>query len=317
MLSRVAENVYWLSRYLERIQNTARMINVHDRLLMDLPDVHPHDAWMPLISISGLNTQYLEHFTRANETNVTSFLIADTRNPGSLVNASVAIKNNLRSSRDIFPKVLYQKISSLVRYIRQETEQEIKKANRRDFLDTIERQLLEISGAVHASLRHDQAYRFMRMASYLERADMTSRVLDTPSTLLSTDQQQSGILPFENRDWAAALKAVSAMQMYRRHVRQPVSATGCLNFLLNDDQLPAACCFCLLRLDRCLENFKHNDVARTEVKQLMEYLASADITHLASDASARHNYLDQFQLGLINVGNAIATTYFPPVQEPA
>ncbi len=317
MLSRVAENVYWLSRYLERMQNTARMINVHDRLLMDLPDVHPHDAWMPLISISGLNTLYLEHFEQANERNVTSFLISDDRNPGSLVNASNAIKNNLRSSRDIFPKALYQKISALIRYIRHETEQGISTANRREFLDTVERQLLEISGAVHASLRHDQAYRFMRMACYLERSDMTSRVLDTPSTILSPGSQPSGILPFENRDWIAALKAVSAMQMYRRHVRQPVSATGCLNFLLNDEQLPSACRFCLVRLDRCLENFKRNDDARAQVAQLLDYLSSADIPNLANDTTARHDYLDRFQLGLMHVGNAIATTYFPPVLESA
>ena len=92
MLSRVAETVYWLSRYLERIENTVRLINVHGRLLMDLPDVKPHDGWMPLISISGLDTIYLEHFEQANERDVTAFLITDKRNPGSLYSAASAIK---------------------------------------------------------------------------------------------------------------------------------------------------------------------------------------------------------------------------------
>ena len=85
MLSRVAENVYWLSRYLERMTITARLVKVYGRTLMDMPGVQAHDGWMPLISISGLDDLYLEHFDHANEADVTGFLVSDKRNPGSLV----------------------------------------------------------------------------------------------------------------------------------------------------------------------------------------------------------------------------------------
>ena len=235
MLARVAENVYWLSRYLERIENTARLIRVYSRSLMDLPGVQEHEGWMPLISITGLDIEYLKYFDHANEADVSFFLLSDSRNPGSLVNAASAIKNNLRSSRDIFPKKMYEKISRLVRFIRSGVEQGINTTNRDTILDSIERQVLEISGAVYSSLRHDDAYRFMRMATYIERADMISRVLDVPTSILITDNQPDNLAPFENRHWAGALNSVSAMQVYRRHVRQPVNAEGCLNFLLNDE----------------------------------------------------------------------------------
>lgn len=317
MLSRVAENVYWLSRYLERIQNYARLINVHGQVLLDLPDVKEHDGWMRLISISGLDSLYSESFDQANEINVCRFLIVDESNPASMLNAAHAIRVNLRSSRDILPKQLYERISRLVRFIRTDSSRGANTANRREFLDAVERQALEIAGAVRNSMRHDQAYRFMRMASYLERADITTRVLDVPSSILTTPNKTSRFVPYENRDWAAALQSLSAMQMYRRHVRQPVSPEGCLNFLLNDKELPTACNFCLVYLDRCLSHLNRSDKARAAVKQLIAQLAAADIAMLAENSQARHQFLDQFQLGLIGIGNSIAETYFPPLMESA
>lgn len=317
MLSRVAENVYWLSRYLERIENTARMINVHGRGLMDMRGAHADDGWLSLIAISGLTELFFEHYDKTNESNVIEFLISDTRNPGSLLNGTTAIKHNLRSSRDIFPKQLYERISTLVRYTRRETEAGKTLANRQSFLETIERQILEISGAVHGSLRHDQAYWFMRMACYLERADMTSRVLDVPSSTPSSENHPTGLAPFENLDWTSALQSVSAVQMYRRHIRRPVDAEGCLNFLLNDSRLPRACRFCCEHLDRSLGHFKNNSRARASVQQLIERLNTADVPALANDAALRHQYLDELQMGLLLTGNIIAETYFPPAPESA
>ena len=279
---------------------------------MDMPDVNDHAGWMPLISISGLDDLYQQYFSHANEQLVSDFLLSDERNPGSIRNAAAAIRNNLRSSRDVFPKQMYEKISTLYRYINQQLASGVNPANRRRFLDAISRQALEISGAVHSSLRHDQAYKFMRMACYLERADMTTRVLDVPSSLLAADKSAGEFSAFENRHWSSALQSLSAMQMYRRHVRQPVSAEGCLTFLLNDEQLPGACRFCLVRLNRCLESFKNHDPVRTTVLQQLEKLDQVDIPLLAADAGVRHRFLDDLQLGLIETDCAIADAYFPP-----
>jgi uncharacterized alpha-E superfamily protein len=316
MLSRVAENVYWLSRYLERIENTARLVNVYGRSLMDMPDVETHKGWMPLISITGLDDLYLARFDLATEADVTSFIISEKNNPGSMANVAMAIRNNLRSSRDIFPKQMYEKISSLYRYINQQIAEGIHAGNRHRFLDAVSRQSLEVGGAVHSMLRHDQAYKFMRMACYLERADMTTRVLDVPSSLLAANNNQE-LSAFEVTHWSGALYSVSAMQMYRRHVRQPVSAQGVLDFLLNDEQLPSACRFCLVRLDRCLNAFSNNELVRKIVQSQLQQLKHTDIETLASDAVKRHQFLDDLQLGLIDTHNAIASAYFPPVLEHA
>jgi len=321
MLARVAENVFWLSRYLERMEITARLMNVYGRTLMDMPHVQPHEGWMPLITISGLDKPYLKHFGQANETDVTRFLIADTRNPSSLLNAAMAVKDNLRGSRDVFPRKMYEKITALVQYTKSATDAGVTIKNRNTFLDTLESQLLAISGAVHGSLRHDQTYTFMRMACYLERADMTSRVLDVPSSAAvsatPTISPLANDIALEHRLWTGALNSVSAMQMYRRHVRQPVNAEGCLNFLLNDKHLPGACRFCLVHLDECLEYLHHSSHARAAVDQLLLTLTHADVAQLAADADARHQFLDELQLGLLVIGKTIAKTYFPPELESA
>ena len=233
----------------------------------------------------------------------------------------MAVRDNLRGSRDVFPKQMYEKITELVRYVKSAVEIGVSIKNRNTFLDTVERQLLAISGAVHGSLRHDQTYTFMRMACYLERADMTSRVLDVPSSAAvsatPTISPLANDIALEHRLWTGALNSVSAMQMYRRHVRQPINAEGCLNFLLNDEHLPGACRFCLVHLDQCLAYLHHSSQARSAVDQLLLKLTHADIAKLAADADARHEFLDQLQLGLQVIGNTITTTYFPPEQEPA
>ncbi|MEM7259102.1 MAG: alpha-E domain-containing protein, partial [Pseudomonadota bacterium] len=285
--------------------------------LMDMPDVETHEGWMPLISINGLDEVYLEKFERATEADVTAFIIAHETNPGSILNVAQAIRHNLRSSRDVFPKQMYEKISTLYRYINQQITLGIDSGNRRLFLDDVGRMSLEISGVVHSMLRHDQAYKFMRMACYLERADMTTRVLDVPSSLSPANRNGEALSAFEVRHWSGALYSVSAMQMYRRHVRQPVSAPGVLNFLLNDEQLPSAFRFCLVRLERCLNSFSNHQPVSTVVEQQLHSLQEADIQMLSADAVARHRFLDDLQLGLINTHNAIANTYFPPASEPA
>ena len=159
------------------------------------------------------------------------------------------------------------------------------------------------------------------MACYLERADMTSRVLDVPSSAAvsatPTISPLANDIALEHRLWTGALNSVSAMQMYRRHVRQPVNAEGCLNFLLNDKHLPGACRFCLIHLDECLEYLHHSTHARAAVDQLLLTLTHADVAKLAADADARHKFLDDLQLGLLVIANTIAKTYFPPEPEPA
>jgi len=171
VLARVAENIYWLSRYLERAENTVRLVDMHGRMLIDHPDIDEHAGWIVLISINALDESFAEKYQQATEQSVCDFLLADTDNPGSLVSAFIAIQNNLRSCRDIVPRSSYEAINGACRYVRQQVELGITQHSRRQaFLNNAKMRLLAISGDINSNMSNDVGYQFMRMGCNIERA---------------------------------------------------------------------------------------------------------------------------------------------------
>ena len=312
MLARVAENVFWLSRYMERAESTARLINVHDKLLMDLPDVDRRAGWQSLVSIAGLDSTFSDRAEDATETSVTRFLLADPDNSGSLINAANAIHFNLRSSRDVLPQVLYERINDLCLGIRRDIGTCVGTNRRQRFLGDVEQKLLAVAGCMQGSLSHDVGYLLIRMGCFLERADMTSRILDVRAATLPVRPAADHFEPFDEREWMSVLRSVSAFQMYRLHVRRPINGPDVLRFLLLDDGLPRSYRFCLDHLGRCLEQLGNNREPLDALGRLQRRLVEPDPALLARDASSLHDFIDELQGGLAEVANAIANAYFPP-----
>ena len=312
MLARVAENVFWLSRYLERAESTARLINVHDKLLMDLPDVDREAGWQSLVSIAGLDRTFSVREEHPDEASVTRFLLAEPDNPGSLINAANAIRVNLRSSRDTFPQMLYERTNELCRLIRHGIPQRIGTTERQAFLSDVEHRLLAIAGTLEGSLSHGNTYLLTRMGCLIERADMTSRILDVRAATLPVRPAAEHFEPFDEREWMSVLRSVAAFQMYRRHVHRPINGPDVLRYLLLDRDFPRAYRFCLDHLSACLEQLGANRAPLDALGRLQRRLAEPELTELAGDSASLHAYLDDLQSGLIDVAEAIAVTYFPP-----
>lgn len=318
MLARVAENVYWLSRYLERAVNTVRLINVHSNMLMDLPSIDDHDGWIPLIAINGLEEEFTKQHPRANEQTVNHFLLADRKNGSSLLNAFLSIGNNLRSCRDVMPKNTYEALNSLCRTVVENIEENHElPAKRHAFLRSIEDRLLAIDASLNNGMCHDLGYVIMRIGCYLERADMTSRIIDVQSTRLSLSSPTTEIMAIQAQRWVSVLRSLSAHQMYRQHIKRPVNGPDALAFLLTNKQLPRSYNFCLEHLNDCLKKLNDNDKSRLAIAKLQRQLGNANLRDLASDPIELHSFLDELQLGMLNVGAAISSTYFAPAQEPA
>lgn len=316
MLARVAENLYWLSRYLERAENTVRLINTHSNLLMDLPSIDDQDGWSPLIAINGLEEAFAEQHSGANEQNVCHFLLSDKQNHSSLINAFLAIHFNLRSCRDIMPRISYEGINSLCRFVVNNIDDTYALASKRqNFLRNVEERLLAIAGSMNSNMCHDLGYLVMRMGCYLERADMTSRIIDVQSTRLSAAHATPEILAIQAQRWVSVLRSVVANQMYRQHVRRPVNGPDTLAFLLHDKHLPRSYTFCLDHLETCVSALDNPDSILKTINTLRAQLAQADLPHLARQPNELHVFLDQLQLGMLDVSSAISATYFPPIQE--
>ena len=155
----------------------------------------------------------------------------------------------------------------------------------------------------------------MRMGCYLERADMTSRIIDVQSTRLSVANDAPEIMAIQAQRWVSVLRSVVANQMYRQHVRRPVTGPDTLKFLLLNKHLPRSYTFCLDHLETCVKRLDKPESIQSAINELRAQLNTADLSTLARQPVELHVFLDQLQMGMLNVSSAISATYFPPVQD--
>ena len=328
MLARAAGNLFWLNRYLQRVENTARLIRVHTILLMDLPGANPADSWLPLVSITGGITDFTWLGTASDEISVCSFLINEANNSGSMASDLQAVSINLRSSRDCMSTELYELIKGLCGYTAQLSDQCQDAGMRQDLLKNIENQSRAIAGAMSSTISRDTDYLFLRIGRLLECADMTSRILDVRSAnLLSTDSKNEH-LPFVTTQWVSVLDSLSALQMYMKHARKPVTGSGVISFLVQNQHFPQTIHYCLTELARCLRllgsghtGHESDQEARTDSEQsgiskldeLIYANQRADIALLAKNKQQLHEYISQLQIALNLINDDIASRYFPPI----
>ena len=190
MLSRVAERVYWLARYLERVENTARLINVHTGLLMDLPRDVEID-WFTLVTIFDAEMFYHANFEQINENNVMQFLLAEPNNPISLLNSLSAVRENARTSLDILPEETWEQVNELYLLVKNEMAAISNRRRRQQLLLTIMERCQTVWGILVNHMSRNHAYHFMQTAKHLERADMTSRILEMTSLLMAENRSES------------------------------------------------------------------------------------------------------------------------------
>ena len=312
MLSRVASNLYWTTRYLERAENTARLINVHGNLLLDLPRHKTANfGWEPLLSMTASSNIFFEHYRVANETNVIKYLISDEDNPSAILSALRAVRENLRTTRDVVPRECWEDVNDL--YLEVQDQLLVKGLSRRvryDFLKRVIRNVQLITGLLHGTMSHGTAYNFMRIGCYLERADMTSRILDVRSANLLRQEGDIDLTPFENIQWMSVLKSLTAYQMYRQHVRLRVQGADVLNFLMRDQEFPRTILYCLQRIGYCLQSLPKKGPPTKVLKRTIQQLSKADVHMLAQNKATLHQFIDDLQVQLADLHNSINSTYF-------
>jgi len=311
MLARVAENIYWLGRYLERVDGTVRLLNAHTNLLLDSPYTTASIGWTPLLAVTGMDELYFEHYPQVTAASVSKFIIADTRNSGSLVSSIQAVRYNLRACRDMMPTSLYTTINGLCLASKANLGDNFNVANKHMALSDIEQRMLAIFGAIDSTMNRDQSYQFLRVGLHIERADMTSRILDVRSANLLPTKDQQSLVPFDNRQWESVLQSVSALQMYRRQ-SGAVAGPEVLNYLLQNNTSPRCYRYCVDRLQAHLQAIGGGEKALSELAKLIERLESAQMTELANDPSSLHAFVDELEILLIGVSNGINESYYSP-----
>ena len=307
MLARVVENVYWLARYLERAENTARIIGVNTNLLLDLPGgIAP--GWLPLVDISGNRAEFDARGTKGDERDVVHFLMAEKDNPGSICSSLSSARENARTLREILPTEAWELLNQFFADFTKDLSAGLNKRTRFEFLKRIVITLQTIAGMLDGTMNRNDAHTFSTLGRNLERADMTSRIVDVRSAQLLPAETPE-LRPFETVQWMSVLKSLSGYQMYRLRMRTRVRRTDVLQFLLRDDQFPRSCQFCLMQLERSLNELPRSEGVLEVLATAARFVESAPLATL--DQPGLHDLIDKLQLHINNVHNMIAEIYFP------
>ncbi len=307
MLSRVAERLYWMARYLERAEDTARLTQAYSHLVMDIP-AGAEPGWEILVNILDAAPIYRERFRAYSEQNVMRFLIADPDNHASIHQSIIAARENVRTTRDVLPDEAWEHVNELYHYSKEYAESSIGRRNRHHYLEQVYTRCQMINGLIISTLCRDHAYRFIKLGHLLERADMTTRVIDVGAgALLGEAPDNPGITPLI---WASMLRSLSAISTYRRTIGPLVEADAVVDFVFCDGSLPRSVKFCLDGIRKELTPLKHNQDALKVLERSRRKLSRFRVD--ASQPEKLHQFIDRFQVDLNALSDSIGETWFPP-----
>ena len=304
MLSRVAHQVYWLARYLERAEDSARMLNAYFHVVLDLP-TSVRLQWLELIHITGNWTLFESHYKRLDERNVMNFLLADTRNPGSVISSISAARENLRTTREIFPSEIWETLNGLYHHCLENAGAAIARRKRYDFLSEVIGECQLIYGILSGSMSRDAVYRFLTLGFNLERIDMTTRILDVGAATINAQSEISDRM--KDALWTSIVKAVNAEQMFRRR-RLAISAETAISFMLHDAHFPRAISRCLEAMDTALRTLPRNRGPRNALRKFHKDVDAVHVDELFTSEITEK--LDWLQQELAGVHERIAKTWF-------
>lgn len=304
MLSRVAERMYWFGRYVERAENTARLIRVNTNLTLDLPKVK--HIWDSMIEISGTEDAFSRRYTRVDERNVVKFLLQDE--PASIRTSVRKARENARTTREIIPTEAWYLINELYLYLKRNADKGIKREGRHRLLTDIINLCNRLTGLLAGGMSEDTAYNFIKIGRNLERADMTTRIVDA-GCLHLLNPEQADILEYDSILWMNVLQSLTAYQMYRQHVQDRVNGEDVVDFLIKDPKFPRAVIHCIGEVLECCEQLPNHDNALRSIGHTQRAINNSDVIALLNEGKL-HDYIDELQLDLADIHEQVSGTWF-------
>ncbi len=314
LLARMAEAVYWAGRYIERAECTARIVQVHTDAHVDMP-VGEDVGWEPLLAIAGVNGEFDDHYSvpvghvaaGAAEEDVIEFLLHSEENPSSILGAISSARENLRTARPVVPREAWEAGNSLWLTCSDYLDETRTRKGRVQWLRRVIDGCQRINGILLGTMSRDEAMSFLSIGQNLERADLTTRVLDVRSENL---QLKRGDDPYDVVHWMAVLRSLAAYQPFRRAMPARPQGGSTLRFLLQDDRFPRAVSACLTETRSQLKGLARAEDALDACTSAAMLVASAAVPRLT--LSGLSEFLDEVQVALSEIHHQIDRTYFRP-----
>ena len=321
MLSRVAHSLYWMSRYIERAENLARLLDVNLQLLLDFQgftDRTIQEHWGSIIASSGDEEVFEEHYDQADSRSVTEYFAFDQRNPNSIRSCVNAARENARMIRDQISAEMWETINELYLYLHDRTSEEIWATGAGEFFNNVKRSAHLFQGLTTSTYSRSEGWEFIEFGKFLERADKTTRILDVKYHILLPDASDVGGA-VDTAQWQAVLRSASALEAYRRFYVREILPWKVAEFLIFSDSFPRSLHFCVAQVDEFLRRIlgETGTRPRTEAgrasRRLLADLQSLTIADVLDQGL--HEFLMDLQATLDTIGDEVVqTTMFYPAE---
>jgi len=251
LLARTADRLYWGARYVERAEDTARIVRAYNELVVDYPSQEML-RWEPLAALTGSDTSIVVPVSDpSGELTVVRYLLADRSNRSSIVSSVALARENLRTTREVMPREAWQAINQLSQYVDAAASGAVERQLRDQFLVRVVQIGRRLDGILESTMTRSNEFRLLRLGRLVERADMTTRVLGVAAAgILELEAANRDELVTDQVRWMSVLRSVSALQMYQRAVRGPIDGLAVVRFLLSYSSFPRS-------VQGCLDDIRH------------------------------------------------------------
>ncbi len=310
MLSRVADSVYWLNRYIERADNIARFVDVNLNLMLDLP-AGVSQQWEPLVTTTGDSSLFTERCGQATAETVIHFLSFDRDYPNSIMSVLQFARENARSIREIISSEMWEEVNAFYLLVKEAAATPLNMAALPDFFAQVKRSSHRFAGVMDATMTHNEGWHFGQLGRLLERADKTARILDVKYFFLLPSAQWVGT-PLDQIQWMALLKSASAYEMYRKQQHR-ITPAAVAEFLILNRHFPRSINFCLAQAEQSLHQITNTPVgtwcnpAERALGRLCARLGYLTIEDAVE--KGLHEFLDQMQVSINEVSDRIYETF--------
>ncbi len=318
MLSRTADHLYWMSRYTERAENTARMLDVNYQMsLLPQSAEVSEQAWRALLEISELTEAFDASHVLMSPRDVIQFMVSDMNNPSSIMRCLQAARENARAVRGSMTTELWETINTTWLEAQKKMRDGILETAPSEFFEWVKFRSHQTRGVQHGTMVRDEVYYFIRLGTFLERADNTARLLDVKSLTAENMRDHGSDSVDDFYYWAAILRSVSAFETYRKVYRDVITPERVAELLILRTDMPRSLVACVNEVVDLLGKVRnsHSSKTITQARNLLAELRDANIHEILE--KGLHQFLTGFLAKVNLVGSGISHDFLLPIEEMA
>ncbi|MBI1891639.1 MAG: alpha-E domain-containing protein [Burkholderiales bacterium] len=314
MLSRTADHLFWMARYTERAENTARLldVNLQTSLLPQSPQA-AEQGWRAMLGISELQSLYDHQYSALTAEDVLDFMVNDPTNPSSITSCLFQARENARAVRGSLTTEVWETLNTTWLEMQVHVKNRMLKRDPGQFFEWVKHRSHLSRGVNFGTMLKDDAFYFIRLGTFLERADNTARILDVKFHGAQEDKKSDDEAPIDFYYWAAILRSVSAFEIYRKVYRDVITPARVAELLMLRPDMPRSLLACM---DEVVANLRQvsNDLSADTERLAGKLHADLQFTRIEDILDAGlHDYLTAFLERIYEIGNGVSRDFLVPI----